>query len=97
MGLFRRGGISRAERRQYKEHLDELDILFEDGLERLGAEIAAMAAAGKIDGPRVWEGAARLSAIEDEIELVERGISEGLSREQLAELARAPENGDEQA
>lgn len=88
MGLFRRGGISGREKRQYREHLAELDELLEDGLERLGVEIAAMAADGQIDGPRLWEQAARLSGIEDEINLVERGIIEGLSREQLIELAR---------
>lgn len=94
MGLFGRGGISRRERREYREHLAELDVLYEDGLERLGAEIAEMAERGKIDGPAVWEKAARLSAIEDEIELVERGISEGLTREQLAELARGASGQD---
>lgn len=88
MGIFRRGGISGKERRQYREHLAELDILLEDGLERLGAEIAAMRAGPGIDGPAVWNEAARLSAIEDEIGLVERGISEGLTREELAGLAR---------
>lgn len=87
MGLFRRGGISGRERRQYRDHLAELDILLEDGLERLGAEIAEMAARGKIEGRQVWERAARLSAIEDEINLVERGLSEGLTREQLAAMA----------
>ena len=88
MGLFRRGGISRRERRQYREHLAELDNLYEDGLERLGATIAEMSSRGEIDGPLVWEEAARLNAIEDEIELVERGITEGLTRDQLAALAR---------
>ena len=89
MRLFRRGGISGRERRQYREHLAELDILFEDGLERLGAEIAEMSARGRIEGRRVWERAARLAAIEDEINLVERGLQEGLTREQLAALASA--------
>lgn len=93
MKLFGRRGLSGRERRRYREHLAELDILLEDGLERLGDEIAEMTAAGKIDGPRVWEAAARLSAIEDEIELVERGIAEGLTREQLAELARESGEG----
>lgn len=88
MGFFRRGGISGRERRQYREHLAELDVLLEDGLEHLGAEIAAMSAKGKLDGPHIWEQAARISAIDDEIRLVERGISEGLTREQLAEIAR---------
>lgn len=94
MGIFRKGGISGRERRQYREHLAELDILLEDGLERLGADIAAMQAADGIDGPAVWNEAARLSAIEDEIRLVERGISEGLSREQLADLARQDAGSD---
>lgn len=97
MRLFRRRGISGRERRQYREHLAELDILLEDGLERLGAEIAAMVADDSIDGPRIWEKAARLNAIEDEIELVERGISEGLTREQLAEIARAEDSGGTEA
>lgn len=87
MRLFRRGGISGRERRQYRDHLAELDILLEDGLERLGAIIAEMTEADRIEGPLIWERAARLSAIEDEILLVERGLKEGLTREQLAELA----------
>ncbi len=90
MGLFNRDGKRQtgSERRQYRDHLAELDVLLEDGLDRLGAKIAEMAREGSLDARLVWEQAARISSIEDEIQLVERGITERLSRDQLAELAR---------
>lgn len=93
MGLFdflkpSEGRLSSAERREYRDHLAELDVYLEEGLEHLGADITSMTERGQIDGKAIWQQAARLSAIEDEITLVERGISERLTRTQLAELAR---------
>lgn len=89
--LFGRGDrnhLSGAERRQYREHLAELDVLLEQGLEQLGARLAGMSRSGELDPQEIWDEAARLTAIEDEVRLVERGITERLTREQLQELAR---------
>ncbi|HZJ28495.1 MAG TPA: hypothetical protein VFD37_00735 [Solirubrobacterales bacterium] len=88
MKLFGRGERQTGkERREFRDHLAELDILLEDGLENLGAAIAAIGPGGKRDARALWQKAARISAIEDEIRVVERGITERLTRDQLYELA----------
>ena len=60
-----------------------------------GGAIAEQATEGGLEAREIWEQAARLSSIEDEIKLVERGITERLTREQLAELARAERDADD--
>ncbi len=98
MGLF--GGNkqkqSSRERSELRSHLRELGELREEKLRELGEAAAAMEAAGKIDRERLWAKAAEAASVEDEAELVHRGLKEKLTIAQLEELARTgtPGSGD---
>lgn len=88
--------LSGSERREFREHLADLDAVLEEGLESLGEQIAHDLSQGNSpDTEAIWREAGRLDAVEREIQLVERGITERLTREQLAEIAAQEAGGRE--
>lgn len=90
MGLLNRESKSqsRREREQLRRHLHELGELREEGLLDLGGIVVEMHRRDRIAGKLLWSKAAEIDAIDYEAKLVQRGIDEGLSLEQLEELAR---------
>jgi hypothetical protein len=90
MGLLSRhtGGQTRREREQLRDHLRELEELREEKLLDLGGLALEMHKRNRMAGDRLWPAAAEVAAIEDEAALVRRGLEQGLTLEQLAELSR---------
>lgn len=88
MGLFSRGGQSGRERRAMKDHLDELDELRRGSLSELGDMTVTMAGQGKFDRSNLSQKAAEVVSIDREADLIARGLEEGLTLEQLEDLAR---------
>ncbi|MGK2954563.1 MAG: hypothetical protein ACSLFI_02675 [Solirubrobacterales bacterium] len=88
MGLFSRGKQSGRERRAMKDHLDELDDLRRQSLSELGQITVEMAAAGKFDRRNLSEKATEVVSIDREADLIARGLEEGLTLEELEDLAR---------
>lgn len=102
MGLFGSKGEKQTsrERNQLREHLRDLGELREEKLRELGALAAEMHGGDGIDREKLWASAAEVAAVEDEAELVHRGLKEKLTLEQLEKLGRgesataAPEDSD---
>lgn len=88
MGLFRRGGQSGRERRAMRDHLEELDGMRRDGLVELGRMAGDMAREGRFDRSLLSAQAAEVVKTEREADLIARGLEEGLTLEQLEDLAR---------
>ena len=90
MGLLNRESKrqTRREREQLQRHLRELGEFREGRLLDLGGIALEMHKRDRIDGKLLWSKAAEIDAIDYEAKLVQRGIDEGLSLEQLEELAR---------
>jgi len=91
MGLFGRGGQSGRERRAMRDHLDELDEMRRTRLAELGKTTGEMASVGKFDHARLSEQAAEVVKIDREADLIARGLEEGLTLQELEDLARAGE------
>jgi hypothetical protein len=89
MGLFSKGKQSGRERRAMKDHLIELDTLRRKNLSELGEMAVEMADAGRFDRDRLSEQAREVVGIEREADLIARGLEEGLTLEELEELARS--------
>ena len=88
MRLRKRTGQSHRERGQLRDHLRELERLREERLGDLGGLALEMHRKSNLEGPRLWSKAAEIDAIDDEAGLVRRGLEEGLTLEELDELAR---------
>lgn len=90
MGLLDREGSRQTarERGQLRRHLRELDELREDRLRELGGLALEMYKRDRFEGKMLWSKAAEIAAIDDEAKLVRRGLDEGLTLEQLEDLAR---------
>jgi hypothetical protein len=88
MRLRRRDGQSHRERGQLRDHLRELERLREERLRDLGGLALEMHGAAGFEGRRLWAKAAEIAAIDDEANLVRRGLEEGLTLEELDKLAR---------
>lgn len=88
MALFRRKGQSGRERRAMRDHLDELDEMRRNGLIELGRMTGEMADEGRFDRSRLSAQAAEVVKTEREADLIARGLEEGLTLEQLEDLAR---------
>lgn len=88
MGLFSRRGQSGRERRAMRDHLDELDEMRRSELGELGRMTQEMAREGRFDRPRLSAQAAEVVKIDREADLIARGLEEGLSLEELEDLAR---------
>ncbi len=99
MGLFSRDKEKQSsrERSELRSHLRELGELREEKLRELGEVAAGMQAAGKIDRAGLWEKAAEAASVEDEAELVHRGLKEKLTLGQLEQLARGEATGAKEA
>lgn len=99
MGLLGRGKEKQTsrERSQLRDHLRDLGELREEKLRQLGLLAAEMQRSGKIDREKLWANAADVAAVEDEAELVHRGLKEKLTLEQLEELAGEKVGGGESA
>ena len=76
------------ERGRLRRHLRELEELREEHLRRLGGLAIDMHRSGKLDREGLWEPAAEIAAIDDEAQLVRRGLDEGLTLSQLEEIAQ---------
>jgi hypothetical protein len=96
MGLFSRDTEKQTsrERNELRSHLRELGELREQKLRELGETAAGMQAGGRIDRAGLWAKAADAAAVEDEAELVHRGLKEKLTIAQLEELAQAKASGE---
>jgi len=88
MGLFSRGGQSGRERKAMKDHLDELDELRRNSLSELGEMTVTMAGQGSFDRRGLSEKATEVVSIDREADLIARGLEEGLTLEELEDLAR---------
>ncbi|MDQ2623456.1 MAG: hypothetical protein M3Y45_10520 [Actinomycetota bacterium] len=88
MGLFSRGGQSGRERRAMRDHLDELDEMRRKELVELGRMTQEMAHEGRFDRSRLSSQATEVVKIDREADLIARGLEEGLSLEELEDLAR---------
>ena len=90
MGLLdRRASRQTArERGQLRRHLRELDSLREERLRDLGGLALEMYRRDRFDRELLWSKAAEIDAIDDEAQLVQRGLDEGLTLDQLEEQAR---------
>lgn len=92
MALFSRGGQTGRERRAMQDHLRELDDMRRSNLGDLGQMTVEMAAEGRFDRRRLSEQASEVVKIDREADLIARGLEEGLTLQELDELARG---GDE--
>ncbi|MCO5315950.1 MAG: hypothetical protein M9938_07300 [Solirubrobacterales bacterium] len=88
MALFGRKGQTGRERRAMRDHLEELDELRREGLLDLGQMTTEMASEGRFDRSRLSARAAEVVKTEREADLIARGLEEGLTLEQLEDLAR---------
>lgn len=88
MGLFNRSKQSGRERRAMKDHLDELDELRRTSLSELGQLTVEMAGAGSFDRSNLSAKATEVVGIDREADLIARGLEEGLTLEELEDLAR---------
>jgi hypothetical protein len=88
MGLFSRGRPSGRERRAMRNHLSELDDLRRKNLAELGRMTVEMAGTGSFERRLLSDKAGEVVSIDHEADLVARGIEEGLSLEELEEMAR---------
>ncbi len=89
MGLFRRGKQTGRERRAMKDHLVELEELRRKQLGELGALTVEMADAGEFDRERLSAQAREIVGVEREADLIAVGLEEGLTLEELEDLARS--------
>ena len=88
MALFGRGGQSGRERRAMQDHLRELDEMRRSNLGELGQMTVEMASRGSFDRRRLSEQAAEVVKIDREADLIARGLEEGLTLQELEDLAR---------
>jgi hypothetical protein len=89
--IFGRGKQSGRERRAMKDHLVELDELRRKQLSELGAMTVEMADAGRFDRTRLSDQAREVVGIDREADLIARGLEQGLTLEELEDLARSDE------
>ena len=76
------------ERGQLRRHLRELEELREERLRDLGGLTLEMHRGEKLDRSLLWKPAAEIAAIDDEAQLVRKGLEEGLTLAQLEEIAK---------
>ena len=90
MGLLNRSGEKQTlrERGELRRHLDDLGRLREEKLGELGGIAVGMHRDGELDRDALWDAAAEIAAIDDEVKLVRRGLDEGLTLAQLSELSQ---------
>lgn len=93
MALFRRdkGGASPQERAELTSHLEELRALRAERLRDLGDRALTMHRRNSYDRDQLFGAAREVAAIESEAKLVERGLDENLTLEELAALADKPD------
>ncbi|MCB0871174.1 MAG: hypothetical protein KDB52_10105 [Solirubrobacterales bacterium] len=88
MALFSKGGQTGRERRAMQDHLRELDDMRRSNLSDLGQMTVEMAAQGRFDRSRLSQQAAEVVKIDREADLIARGLEEGLTLQELEDLAR---------
>lgn len=88
MALFSKGGQTGRERRAMQDHLRELDEMRRSNLGDLGQMTVEMASEGRFDRRRLSEQAAEVVKIDREADLIARGLEEGLTLQELEDLAR---------
>ena len=80
---------TKKERTLLRNHLEDLGDLREERLTELGTLAFEMNERGNLDQRQLWEKASEIAKIDEEAELVHRGLTEGLTMEQLAEIERS--------
>ncbi len=80
---------SKRERAQLEAHLDELMALRDERLCGLGALAGQMQLQGSFSEEPLRARAAELTALDGEVKLVLRGLEEGLTLEEMEEIARS--------
>ena len=90
MGLLDRDGSRQTarERGQLRRHMRELHELRDERLRDLGGLALEMYKRDRFEGQLLWAKAAEIAAIDDEAKLVRRGLDEGLSMQQIEDLAK---------
>jgi hypothetical protein len=86
--LRKRGRLSAEDREELTARLRDLERRREEHLIELGGLAADLHRSGAVDPGPLSEPAAAVAALEAEMNLVRRGLDEGLSAEQLNELAK---------
>jgi len=94
MALFNRSGQSGRERRAMQDHLRELDDMRRSNLSDLGQMTVEMASVGRFDRQRLSDQAAEVVKIDREADLIARGLEEGLTLQELEDLARGGDAGN---
>jgi hypothetical protein len=74
-----------------KDHLVELDDLRRKQLVELGTMTVGMADAGRFDRQKLTDQATEIVGVEREADLILRGLEEGLTLEELEDLAQGPD------
>jgi hypothetical protein len=77
------------ERGRLRRHLRELEDLREERLRDLGGLALEMHRREKIERSLLWKPAAEIAAIDDEAQLVRKGLDEGLSLAKLGEIGKS--------
>lgn len=78
----------RQERGELRRHLRELEDLREERLRELGGLALEMHRRKGLDRDLLWKPAAEIAAIDDEAQLVGRGLDEGLTFAELEQIAQ---------
>ncbi|MFN8159498.1 MAG: hypothetical protein U0R52_00420 [Solirubrobacterales bacterium] len=86
--MFGRGKDKQTsrERSELRRHLRDLGELREERLRELGDLAYEMQRSGRVLRDPLWKKAAEVAALDDEAELVHRGLKERLTIAQLGEL-----------
>ena len=90
MGLLNRHGsrLTARERGRIRRRLREIGEQREERLRDLGGLALDMRRREQIDRGLLWKPAAEIAALDDEAQLVRKGLDEGLSLAQLEEIAK---------
>ena len=84
----RRSGPSARERGLMRQHLRGLEENREESLRDLGGLALEMYRQDRFDSRLLWTKAAEVSAVDDEIRLIQRGLEEDRTVAELQEIAR---------
>jgi len=79
--------LGRQERGQLRRHLRELEEMREERLRELGGLALEMHKRKGLDRDLLWKPAAEIAAIDDEAQLVRKGLDEGLTLAELEQIA----------
>jgi hypothetical protein len=93
----RKGGQTSRERGLLRRHLKALAERREGTLRDLGGLALEMYRRDNFDSRLLWKKAAEIAAVDDEMRLLERGLEEHRSVDELQEMARNAARADREA